>query len=88
MARIKKQRHLSHVFMCALVSACVYECDYGESTRLRIFVISLVAFMLYTRAFALIFVMWDYFGVFMCTGDVASYGASDSHIKRCPSIFT
>ena len=44
---------------------------------LRIFSISLFAYSLYTRVIALIFIMWDYFYVFMCVDDVAPYGASD-----------
>ena len=37
---------------------------------LRIFAISLFVDYLYTRAFTLIFFMWDYFYVFMCAGDM------------------
>ena len=55
---------------------------------LRIFVISLFAPSLYMRAFALIFVMWDYFYVFMCVDDVALYGAFDRAISSRSSIFT
>ena len=48
---------------------------------LRIFAKFLFTYSLYTRAIALIFIMWDYFYVFMRVGDVTSYGASDRVIK-------
>ena len=47
---------------------------------LRIFANSLVAYFFYTRAFILIFFMWDYLLLFLCAGDVAKSGAFDSHI--------
>ena len=55
---------------------------------LRILSISLCAYTLYTRQLSLIFVMWDYFYVFMCAGDVALCEASDSRVQRRSSIFT
>ena len=55
---------------------------------LRIFANSLFLYYLDTLAFICIFVMWDYFYVFMCACDVSSRGASDLFIKRRLSIFT
>ena len=55
---------------------------------LRILAISLFAFYLYTRAFNLIFVTWDYFYIFMCADDVALCGASNRTIKSRSSIVT
>ena len=55
---------------------------------LRIFANSLFTYSLYTHAIALIFIMWDYFYVFMCVGDVPSYGAFDRAIKSQLFIVT
>ena len=55
---------------------------------LRIFTNSLFLFFLYTCTYALIFVMWDYFYVFMCASDVAARGASDRVIKSQSLIVT
>ena len=38
-------------------------------------------FYLSTRAYVLVFIMWDYFYIFMRASDVAARGASDRTIK-------
>ena len=55
---------------------------------LRIFTNSLFTYSLYTHAIAIIFILLDFVFVLKCVGDVASRGASDSSVKRTPSIFT
>ena len=84
------------VRMCARVRTCVRVCECvhtcvsksGEIIMLRIFSNSSFAYSLFTRAIALILIMWDFICCFKCTGDVASRGASDSSVKRRPMIFT
>ena len=55
---------------------------------LRIFTNCLFSIYLYTRAYAFIFVLLDYFYVFKCAGDVAARGASNSAIKLRSPIVT
>ena len=55
---------------------------------LKIFSSPLFAHDLYSRAFSLIFIMWDYFSIFMYAGDVGASGAFDYAIKSRSSIVT
>ena len=61
---------------------CESVCKQGESTMFRIFAIWLFAYSVYRHAIALILIMWDYFYVFMCAGDMASCETFDSRVKR------
>ena len=58
----------------------INDCIASFRHLLKIFVISLFAYSLYTHVVVLIFIMWDYFYVITCAGDVASHGASDHAI--------
>ena len=57
-----------YVRMCTYVCACVIT---ELSILFRIFANSLITYNLYNHQFTLIFSMWDYFCLFLRTGDVA-----------------
>ena len=70
---------------CALVCACEY--INNEIAPFSRFFLSHYVHKSYIRAgLSDFFVMWDYFSVFICTGDVELCEVFDSHVKTEPSI--
>ena len=63
-----------YVRVCARVCACVIS---ESSILFKIFANSLITHTLYTRRFTLLFVMWDYYCLFLCASDVENFGVND-----------